>query len=57
MWVLGSNIVIGVYVPGHVVSDVWFHMWVLASNIAIGVYVLEMWSVLCILYVVWWDLI
>ena len=28
-----------------------FHMWVLGSNIVIGLYVLDMWSVLCILYV------
>ena len=28
-----------------------FHMWVFASNIAIGVYVLDMLSVLCVLYV------
>ena len=26
-------------------------MWVVGSNIAIGVYVLDMWSVLCVLYV------
>ena len=26
-------------------------MWELASNIAIGMYVLDMWSVLCVLYV------
>ena len=28
-----------------------FHMWVLVSNIVINVYVLDMWSVLCVLYV------
>ena len=28
-----------------------FHIWVLVSNIAINVYVLDMWSVLCVLYV------
>ena len=28
-----------------------FHTWVLASNIAIRVYVLDMWSVLCVMYV------
>ena len=28
-----------------------FSMWVVGSNIAIGVYVLDMWSVLCVLYV------
>ena len=28
-----------------------FHMWVLVCNIAINVYVLDMWSVLCVLYV------
>ena len=27
-----------------------FHMWVLVSNV-INVYVLDMWSVLCVLYV------
>ena len=26
-------------------------MWVVGSNIAIGVYSLDMWSVLCVLYV------
>ena len=50
MWVLGSNIVIGLYV-----LDMWSVMCVpyvgVASNIAIRVYVLEMWSVLCVLYV------
>ena len=49
MWVLGTNIVIGLYV-----LDMWSVMCVpyvvLASNIAIRVYVLNMWSVLCILY-------
>ena len=33
------------------VSVVCFHTWVLASNIAIRVYVLDMWSVLCVMYV------
>ena len=28
-----------------------FHMWILASNIAIGVYVLDLWSVVFVLYV------
>ena len=28
-----------------------FCMWVVGSNIVIGVYVLDMWSVLCVLYV------
>ena len=28
-----------------------FHTWVLASNIVIRVYVLDMWSVLCVMYV------
>ena len=28
-----------------------FHTWVLASNIAIRVYVLDIWSVLCVMYV------
>ncbi|KAK2140491.1 hypothetical protein NP493_5746g00000 [Ridgeia piscesae] len=50
MWVLGSNIVIGLYV-----LDMWsvcvFHMWVVRSNIVIGLYVLDMWSVLCVPYV------
>ena len=26
-------------------------MWVVGSNIVIGVYILDMWSVLCVLYV------
>ena len=28
-----------------------FSMWEMGSNIAIGVYVLDIWSVLCVLYV------
>ncbi|KAK2155677.1 hypothetical protein NP493_2048g00015 [Ridgeia piscesae] len=65
MWVLESNIVIGLYV-----LDMWsvlfvmcvcgywtcgqccvFRMWVVGSNIVIGLYVLDMWSVLCVPYV------
>ena len=39
-----------------------FSMWVVGSNIVIGLYSLDMWSVLCVLYVGgslcgWWDLI
>ena len=40
MWVVGSNIVIGV-----------LPMWVVGSNIVIGLYSLDIWSVLCVLYV------
>ena len=29
-----------------------FRLWVLSSNIPIGLYVLDMWSVLCVPYVV-----
>ena len=28
-----------------------FCMWVVVSNIVIGLYLLDMWSVLCVLYV------
>ena len=28
-------------------------MWVVESNIVIGLYVLDMWSVLCVMYVGW----
>ena len=28
-----------------------FSMWVVGSNIVIGLYVLDMWSVLCVIYV------
>ena len=35
---------------GQVVSAV-FCMWVVVPNIVIGLYVLDMWSVLCVLYV------
>ena len=28
-----------------------FSMWVVGSNIVIGLYALDMWSVLCVLYV------
>ena len=48
--VVGSNIVIGLYVP-----DMWsvlcVPILVVGSNIVIGLYVLDMWSVLCIQYV------
>ena len=50
MWVVGSNIAIGVYYWTCGQCCV-FSMWVVGSNIAIGVYVLDMWSVLCVLYV------
>ena len=51
MWVVWSNIVIGLYI-----LDMWSvlcvpYMWV-ESNIVIGLYVLDMWSVLCVMYVV-----
>ena len=52
MWVVGSNIVIGLYV-----LDMWsvlfviWTMWVLCSNIVIGLNVLDMWSVFCVPYV------
>ena len=53
MWVLGSKIVIGLYI-----LDTWsvlcVHMWmwmVVGSNIVIGLYILDMWSVLCVPYV------
>ena len=51
MWVVESNIVIGLYI-----LDMWSVlcvpcMWVVCSNIVIGLYVLDMWSVLCVLYV------
>ena len=49
MWVVGSEIVIGL--TGHVVSAVCSHMWVVGSEIVIGLYILDMWSVLCVLYV------
>ena len=49
MWVVGSNIVIGLYI-----LDMWsvlcVHMWVVGSKIVIGLYVLDMWSVLCVMY-------
>ena len=32
-------------------------MWVVESNIVIGLYILDMWSVLCVPYVWWWNLI
>ena len=34
-----------------------FSMWVVGSNIAIGVYSLDMWSVLCVIYVSDGDII
>ena len=42
-----SNIVIGLYVGQCCV----FCMWVVVSNIVIGLYLLDMWSVLFVLYV------
>ena len=51
MWVLGSKIVIGLYI-----LDTWSvlcvpYVWVVGSKIVIGLYILDMWSVLCVLYV------
>ena len=51
MWVVGSNIVIGLYS-----LDMWSVLcvlceWMVGSNIVIGLYSLDMWSVLCVLYV------
>ena len=50
MWVLASNIAIGLYVLG-----MWSVLCVpyvgVGSNIAIGLYALDMWSLLCVLYV------
>ena len=51
MWVVGSKIVIGLYV-----LDMWSMLGVpyvcgLESNIVIGLYILDMWSVLCVPYV------
>ena len=51
MWVVGSEIVIELYITGHVVSAVCSHMWVVGSKIVIGLYILDMWSVLCVPYV------
>ena len=56
MWVVGSKIVIGLYI-----LDMWSVlcvpcMWVVESNIVIGLYILDMWSVLCVPYG-WWNLI
>ena len=48
MWVVGSKIVIGLYITGHVVGVVCYHMWVVGSKIVIGLYILDMWSVLCV---------
>ena len=49
MWVVVSNIVIGLYVLDMWSVCVWVCMWVV-SNIVIGLYVLDMWSVLCVPY-------
>ena len=50
MWVVGSKIVIGLYI-----LDMWSVLCVLyvvvGSEIVIGLYSLDMWSVLCVLYV------
>ena len=50
MWVVGSNIVIGLYI-----LDMWSVLFVMyvygGSNIVIGLYILDMWSVLCVMYV------
>ena len=48
MWVLASNIAIGVYV-----LDMWsvLCIWMVGSNIVIGLYALDMWSVLFVMYV------
>ena len=64
MWVVGSKIVIGLYIltcsvvctmcVGHsdtTVSVVCFRMCMVESNIVIGLYILDMWSVLCVMYV------
>ena len=48
---VGSKIVIGLYITGHVVSVVCSVCGWWGLNIVIGVYVLDMWSVLCVLYV------
>ena len=50
---MGSNIVIGLYVP-----DMWSVLCVqyvsgMGSNIVIGLYVLDMWSVLCVPWTMW----
>ena len=51
MWVVGSKIVIGLYI-----LDMWSvlfvpYLWVVGSKIVIGQYILDMWSVLCVPYV------
>ena len=51
MWVVGSKIVIGLYI-----LDMWSvlcvpYMWVVEYNILTGLYVLDMWSVLFVMYV------
>ena len=50
MWVVGSNIVIGLYT-----LDIWSVLCVLYVGggiyIVIGLYSLDIWSVLCVLYV------
>ena len=50
MWVLGSNIVKDCTHWTYGQCCV-FSMGVVRSNIAIGVYSLDMWSVLCVIYV------
>ena len=49
MWVVGSKIVIGLYI-----LDMWSVLCVVyvggGSKIVIGLYVLDMWSVLCVMY-------
>ena len=49
MWVVGSKIVIGLYV-----LDMWSVLCVMyvggGSKIVIGLYILDMWSVLCVMY-------
>ena len=51
MWVVGSKIVIGLYI-----LDMWSvlcvpYLWMVGSKIVIGLYVLDLWSVLCVPYV------
>ena len=49
MWVVESNILIGLYV-----LDMWSVLFVMyvggGSNIVIGLYILDMWSVLFVMY-------
>ena len=53
MWVVVSNIVIGLYHKDYVL-DMWSVLCVpyvvVGSNIVIGLYVPDMWSVLCVPY-------